>query len=604
MFREKSNPKLTPLANYETLRRKEYDALAFLLDTLTRVDGLPDEQMEQARDALFHADHPFLIVLVGAFNTGKSSIVNALIGQGVLDVGATPTTAKIAILRHGPSQQRLQAGEIETVFDPAPLLERLSLVDTPGLDSVFQEHDAVTRRFLHRADLVWLVMLATQAMSAASVAYIQSLRAYGKRVIVIVNQVDTLEAGEQETLKAFIAEQSQLHLGFVPPIWMVSARQAIQARQSDPHDEALWQSSGFAGIERYLADTLGDVTLMRQKLETPVQIARNVLVAASARVREQQNALGETRRAAQSVRAQIEGATREQQGTVAQTKEEISRAFAESIRRGREAIQHLFQFSHALPMAASGFWELLGLAGLFRRFGARTPTRAAFDAGQVAAPLDEVSAMVDRLAARLEGRDVRDVDELVAYAQSEITRLPEPLRGRVVGKPSAPATYNRTFLRDIRAQMASILDKARSLEFKRVDMAVRNWLLLMGAYEFLIIVAGVVAAITLTGAQGANWLILFVIILGLGLCGLALLPLRGSFMQTAYAQRMLGLEAKLEQLLDPAAQEQIAAGAQMRLEAVGPFIRLVESQIEQIDQLRHDLDAHEQRLVALEKEIT
>ncbi|HLY28630.1 MAG TPA: dynamin family protein, partial [Aggregatilineales bacterium] len=327
-------PNSKALTDYESVRRKEHDTLAALLDSLTRVDGLPEDQMEQARDALFHADHPFLIVLVGAFNTGKSSIVNALIGHDALDVGATPTTGKIAILRYGPTQQRLQAGDVETVFDPAPMLERLSLVDTPGLDSVFKEHDALTQRFLHRADLVWLVMLATQAMSAASVASIQSLRAYGKRVIILVNQVDTLEAGEQETLKAFIAEQSQLHLSSVPPIWMISARQAIQARQHDPRDETQWQASGFAAIERYLADTLGNSALMRQKLETPIQIGRNVLLVASARVREQQTALADTRRAAQSVRAQVEAATREQQAALAETKDEMSRTFAEAIRRG------------------------------------------------------------------------------------------------------------------------------------------------------------------------------------------------------------------------------------------------------------------------------
>ncbi|HLY29380.1 MAG TPA: hypothetical protein VKQ72_23745, partial [Aggregatilineales bacterium] len=129
------------------------------------------------------------------------------------------------------------------------------------------------------------------------------------------------------------------------------------------------------------------------------------------------------------------------------------------------------------------------------------------------------------------------------------------------------------------------------------------WLVFMGAYEFLIIVAGVLAGITLTGAQGANWFFLFVGVLVLGLCGLALLPLRGGFMQQAYAQRMLSLEAELDQLLERAAQQQIAAGAEMRLEAVAPFMRLVESQIEQIDKLRSDLDAHEQSLVALEKEI-
>src|SRR5512140_976710 len=170
------------LARYEALRRKEFDSLTSLLDTLGKIDGLPADQMNQARDALFHADHPFLIALIGAFNTGKSSLINALIGKSILDVGAIPTTTKIAILRHGPSIQRSQSGDVATIFYPAPLLEQVSLVDTPGLASVVKTHGEVTRRVLHRADLVLMVMMATQAMSASDVEYLRSLRAYGKRV--------------------------------------------------------------------------------------------------------------------------------------------------------------------------------------------------------------------------------------------------------------------------------------------------------------------------------------------------------------------------------------------------------------------------------------
>src|SRR5581483_4972349 len=172
-------------------------------------------------------------------------------------------------------------GDVETVFDPSPILERVCLVDTPGLESVFKEHDQVTQRFLHRADMVLLVMPATQAMSARNVEYMQSLRAYGKRVIVVINQIDALDADEQKTLKDFVTEQTRLNLGFVPPIWMLSAKQALEAQQSTPRNEELWQASGFNQVEQYVNEALSDVARVRQKLETPLQIARNVTTSAS-----------------------------------------------------------------------------------------------------------------------------------------------------------------------------------------------------------------------------------------------------------------------------------------------------------------------------------
>jgi small GTP-binding protein len=593
------------LARYETLRRKEFACLTGLLDTLGKIDGLPAEQMDQARDALFHADHPYLIVLMGAFNTGKSSIINALIGQPVMDVGAIPTTTKIAILRFGtaPAVQRSLSGDVETVFFASPLLEQVSLVDTPGLDSIFKAHDETTNHFLHRADLVLMVMLATQAMSASNAEYLSSLRAYGKRVIVVVNQVDTLDPGERATLKDFIAERSKIVLGFVPDIWMVSARLALEAQQTMPRDEKLWSDSGFDEVLKYLREALNDAARARQKLQTPLQIARNVTTVASAFVRDQQNALADYRRSVQNVRSQIDAAIREQQVTVRQTINEIDATFAESIHRGGEAIRDMFQWSRAFPMILGGVIELLGLARLIRRFGAKTPAKAAFTEHKVSEPLDDVPVIVDRLGPRLEGRDVKDVDDLVAYTRREVEQLPPGLQQKVIGQLQAPTSYDRTLMRSARDGWMTKLDEARTLELNRIDRAVRNSLVILGAYELAVIVGALIAALALAGSQGGSWLLLPAAVIALGLGGSALIPLRGWLMEQAYGQRLVVIKAELEQLVERAASQQIAFGTQMRNDAVAPFMRLVETQIAQVDETKAALDAHQQALIALEREL-
>jgi small GTP-binding protein len=595
------------LTRYEALRRKEFERLTALLDTLGKIDGLPADQMDQARDALFHADHPYLIVFVGAFNTGKSSMINALIGKPVLEVGATPTTSKIAILRQGPAPQRLQAGDAETVFDPAPLLEQVSLVDTPGLDSVFKAHDEITRRFLHRADLVLLVMLATQAMSASSVEYLQSLRSYGKRVIVVINQVDTLEPDERETVRQFIAERSKISLGFVPEIWMMSARLALQAYEEHPEyprESEQWKASGFDQMEQYIREALSDAARVRQKLETPLQITRNVVTVASAQVRDQQNALADYRRSAQNVKGQIDAATREQESTVRQTIDELDKTFAESIRRGREAIRDVFQLSRAVSLGVGGFTELLGLARLIRRFGAKTRAQAAFEAHAVNEPLDQIPAIIDRLGPRLEGRDVKDVDDLIGYTRREVEQLPGPLQQKVIGNLQAPTTYDRSIIRSARDGLMAKLDEAKTVEFRRIDQAVRNSLLVLGAYEVIIIIAAVIGALSLAGSQNASWALLVVGVIVLGLVGLAFIPLRGLVMDQAYGRRMFEIKADLEKELERVAQQQIAFGLRMRNDAVAPFLRLVETQISEVDRLKSELETHQQSLLALEKELS
>ena len=97
------------MAQYDALRRRQSAVVSSLLEFLPRLDGLPATVIEQLRDALLHADHPFLIVLLGPFGAGKSSIINALTGRkDLMPVGVTPTTDHISILRYGEQEETLE----------------------------------------------------------------------------------------------------------------------------------------------------------------------------------------------------------------------------------------------------------------------------------------------------------------------------------------------------------------------------------------------------------------------------------------------------------------------------------------------------------------
>ena len=93
------------------------------------------------------------------------SLINALLRRdadelgvtdGPLAVGPVPTTDRIALLRWGSESERRREGEsLDGVYFPAPILSRVSFVDTPGLGSVFQAQEQITQRFLHRSDAVF-----------------------------------------------------------------------------------------------------------------------------------------------------------------------------------------------------------------------------------------------------------------------------------------------------------------------------------------------------------------------------------------------------------------------------------------------------------------
>ncbi len=591
------------LDHYETIRRQEHDEITELLDTLSRVDGLPDAEMEQARDALFHTNHPFLMVMAGPFGSGKSSVINALLGEEVMEVGPIPTTDHIVILRKGPDIQRTRAGDVETVFHPSPLLENLSLVDTPGLESVFRTHDEVTRRFLHRADVVVLVMIATQVLTASNLEYLQELKAYGKRVIVVVNQVDVLEPDEREQVREFVLEQARLHLGIEPKVWLVSARQAMAAQQETPRDEILWDESGFADIEDYIRRTLGNVERFRQKLETPVQICQNVTKTALVLVQEQQAALDLHRKTNDNIEAQIVQARREQQQTVDDALHEIENTWNEAAARGSQAIGDLFQFSRGFSSIFRGLGEMIGIAALVRRFQGRTRAESAFDQHKVRETFDQIPKQVDRLGPRLEGRDLQDIDGLVDYTRGAVQQLPPLLADKVIGKIQTPLHYDRGFLRDVRGRLDDIQREAMRFETDRLDRTLRNTLIILALWEVLVILIVVIVAGSALagGTPDVNAiLVVFAIGLGLTLFGLVLVPLRGWSLRKAYERRLYKARDEYMSILQRAAGEVVSHGIQLRRDATTPFTRMIESQAELLESLRTDLQDHQQALVRIQ----
>src|SRR5690606_14042814 len=200
---------------------------------------------------------------------------------------------------------------VYTRFYPAPILEKVSFVDTPGLESVFTVHDEITHRFLHRADVVFLVMFATQALPSGSMDDLRDLLNYGKPVNLLVNQADLLEPGEADEVRAFIAEECRRYLGVVPEIWLVSARTGLEAAAQVP-DDPRWYRSGLGAVLQYIDERLNDEERLRRKLQTPIKIGQHVARETLALVQDDLERLGDHQRAVQNLQAQTDKALAEQ----------------------------------------------------------------------------------------------------------------------------------------------------------------------------------------------------------------------------------------------------------------------------------------------------
>jgi len=219
-------------------------------------------------------DSPLSLAIVGEFNAGKSTLLNALLGEDLLPMGVLPTTAHLGIVRFGPRRaarvffagedgesskarevdfdeaSRLmrenaeEIGHIEFVF-PHPSLRAVEYWDTPGFNAIEERHEAVAQRALDQAEAILWVMDANQVLSQTEFELIDRIKDGNERIVVVINKVDRLsKPGDITELVDYVEEHVGAEIAGVFPL------SAIQARAGE--------SSEFASFKTFLDQKIVD----------------------------------------------------------------------------------------------------------------------------------------------------------------------------------------------------------------------------------------------------------------------------------------------------------------------------------------------------------
>src|SRR6187200_835729 len=193
---------------------------AALQQLSTAIAPLDPEQadLEAVRQAEEDLEELFLLVIVGEFNSGKSSLINAMLGAEVLPEGVTPTTASINLLRYAPqvAERNMSDYVVERTY-PADFLRDISIVDTPGTNAIIRRHEELTRHFVPRSDLVLFVTSADRPFTESERTFLERIRAWGKKIVIIVNKIDLLETeAELNQVLDFVRTNARQLLGVEP----------------------------------------------------------------------------------------------------------------------------------------------------------------------------------------------------------------------------------------------------------------------------------------------------------------------------------------------------------------------------------------------------
>ncbi|MEM9665541.1 MAG: dynamin family protein [Bacteroidota bacterium] len=294
---------------------------------------------ERLADLIEHLDALFLVLVVGEFNAGKSSVLNALFGEKMMEEGPIPTTARITILKHGDqTQERVLSTHLVERRHPSELLRYLNLVDTPGTNSIVKEHQQITEEFLPRADLVLFVTSVDRPLSESERQFLEYMRsAWGKRLVFVLNKIDLFkDEADLDQVLTHIRSGTHELMKFDPRIFPVSADLAYAAKHADKESvrDALWAQSRFGPLEAYITEILAGPSRLTLKLQAPLDTGQTLLSAMDERIEARADVLEQDEQNLSELDSRLEAARQALQEGYGRHITEVENLLLEMERRG------------------------------------------------------------------------------------------------------------------------------------------------------------------------------------------------------------------------------------------------------------------------------
>lgn len=222
-----------------------------------------------ARALVQAAGEPFLFVAAGEVKTGKSSFINALLGEEVSAVAPDPCTDRILMISWGPERRRQDDGPLFARVElPHPILKDIAVVDTPGVDSVIDQHQEITERFIPRSDLVLFVFSALNPYTRSAWDFLGLIAGQWRRkVVLVLNQADLATPAQLKINREKAVELARERGLDEPTVFVVSS--ALEAVQPE--------LSGVEAVRRHIREMVTGGEHVRAKLRSLADGAGSVL---------------------------------------------------------------------------------------------------------------------------------------------------------------------------------------------------------------------------------------------------------------------------------------------------------------------------------------
>ncbi len=285
---------------YEPLEFDELENKTDLVEILSQtqecLEGLGDDYSDDQSELLSLRERlvegQFRLAVLGQFKRGKSTLLNALLGDQLLPTDILPVTAIPTFIgaaenvdvevsfnydrepvhhsatsgsslgaflseyatEAGNPKNQLQVSRVD-VSHPSPLLKQgVILIDTPGIGSTHKHNTEVAYQVLPQCDAALFLVSPDPPITEVELDYLKEIHQRLPRTFFLLNKVDFLDEKEKNTSLRFLSEQLSPLCDGAPEVFPVSAKNGLQARLDG--DQEGWKNSGMQQVEQSLIDFL------------------------------------------------------------------------------------------------------------------------------------------------------------------------------------------------------------------------------------------------------------------------------------------------------------------------------------------------------------
>jgi ribosome biogenesis GTPase A len=280
--------------------KQQFDTLRNLLQrALWLAERCADIEATQIlRARLTNLQAAALMVVVGEVKAGKSSFINALLREDVCEVAPGPCTVRIQELLYGAERRVETLGEAwQRVSLPKEVLREITMVDTPGTNSIVKDHQTITENYIPQSDLVVFVFAAVNPHTKSAWELLTLIKKeWHRKVVFVLQQSDRASQNELTTNLEHVRQYAHERQVENPAIFILSAKREMEGIPEN----------AFLEFRNFLQTTIACGESWRMKVEGSYQTIRSVMTRLLAHLRAEKTAVDDERAFYQSLLCQVD----------------------------------------------------------------------------------------------------------------------------------------------------------------------------------------------------------------------------------------------------------------------------------------------------------